>query len=277
MGEPYDVEVVVLDELKDSITFGARFDVFADAYKSVTHGCGALIDVVIALGNVADDVVREMAFFQYVGVGPVVGDWVVGHDNIGRYLTVEAGSAFYHGPRTNGAALVADDVGGEYYIIGDEDIAGEFDAVAEHAPVSDFAVMADMCLSHDEVVASYFGETVLMDGTVDDYVFVNFVVVADAEERLFAVPAKILRVSAYYGTLENFVVLANDCVMEHGGVRPNLAVIADYGVMVDECEGIYLDIIAEFGRRVYESEGVDYVGHILFVRSFVRVVERVLE
>ena len=139
---------------------------------------------------------------------------------------------------------------------------------AEYAPVADRAVVADVGLGHDEVVAADFGVALLVDGAVDDDVLVDLVVVADAEEGLFAVPAEVLRVGAYHGTLEDLVVMAEDGVVEHGGVGADLAVVADDGVAVDEGESVDLDVVAELGGRVYECHGVNDVGHrILLVEG----------
>ena len=73
-------------------------------------------------------------------------------------------------------------------------VAGNHHAVAEHCLALDVAVMTYVGLCRDKAVVAYRGSACGAYATVDDYVFTDYIVVADGAIGLFAFPAEVLRV-----------------------------------------------------------------------------------
>ena len=146
--------------------------------------------------------------------------------------------------------LVEDDGVGEHRARVDADVAGKLDAVAEDAFVGYRAVVADVRLGHDEAFVADAGGTALVDAAVDDDMLADGDFVAGDAVGAGALPAEILRVGADDGTLVNFVVGAEACAAENGGVRHYFAAVADLDILVDVCEGVDCDVFADFCRRV---------------------------
>lgn len=111
--------------------------------------------------------------------------------------------------------LVEDNGVGEHRAGVYTDVTGELDGVAEDAFVGYGAVVADVCLGHDEAFVADAGGAALVDAAVDDDVFADGDLVAGDAVGLGAFPAEVLRVGADNGTLINFVVCSEACAAEN--------------------------------------------------------------
>ena len=100
--------------------------------------------------------------------------------------------------------------------------------------IADRAIVGDVRVSHDEVVAADAGETSAFDGTaIDGDEFANDVVVADFEARGLAVVADILRSEADGRKREESIMVADFRGTVNGNVRDQFAGFAEFDVCTD--------------------------------------------
>ena len=100
--------------------------------------------------------------------------------------------------------------------------------------VTNRAVVSDVGVSHDEVVAAYAGEASAFDGAaVDGDELANDIVVADFETRGLALIADILWRQTYGGKRKELIMAADLRGAVYGDVRDQLAGFAEFDVCTD--------------------------------------------
>jgi hypothetical protein len=116
----------------------------------------------------------------------------------------------------------------------DDDVAAQGRGVGHDYVVADRAVVSDMGVSHDEVVAADASEASALDGTaIDGDELANDVVVANFEPRGLAVVADILRSKADGGKRKEVIMSSDFRGTIDGDVGDQFAGFAEFHVCAD--------------------------------------------
>ncbi len=128
--------------------------------------------------------------------------------------------------------------------------ACERNAVAYHRASLYEAVVAYVCVGHNEAVVAYYGGSCRAYASVYDHMLSYHVVVADGAVGLLTFPSEILRVGTDYCALVDFVVLSHARAVHYACVGHYLAIVAYLDICIDVSEWMDGDIVANLCRRV---------------------------
>ena len=252
-----DLVFMSADERHYGIAFRSRIHVGFDAAQGVERRGARLVEVTVALGYVVDCFLAELSLAQDEGIDAEVGDGVVRHDDVRRYVAGHAASALDEYPVSEFHALMHDGGARKDCEVADLDRTCDLYGVAQHHVVADLAVMANVGLSHDEAVIADAGSFILIDAPVDDNMFTDDVVVADGDERGLSFPSEVLWRGGYDTTLEELVVLADACAVQNRDMRAHYTTVADNCVLVDVGESHNRDIVADLCFGMHVGKGTD--------------------
>lgn len=198
-----------------------------DGFSDCISGC------IVQLGSSEPDGIRSL-------------DAIVLEQAEWRYVLGDAVAAADHGEASDSDVLV------DHHPCGDEGIVADFYASAQEGCVGDDDIVADLAIvpqvreCHQEDIVSDDGGAVFLGSPVDGHVFADRAVLADLKEAFFIVVVEILRRISEYGTGVDLCVFADGCVSCDVGVRPDLAVVSDDDIFVNDGEWSDGDIGADF-------------------------------
>ena len=149
-------------------------------------------------------------------------------------------------------------------------VARDFSSISEDTVVAHLGVVRDVRTLHEEVVVADDRLAPIVCGTVDDHILTDDVVVSDDTLALLAPELEILGQRPDYGTLMDFVVVADTRAIEDAREREDDAVVADDHIALDIGEGEYLAVVSDNGSWVDFGPWTYITWHILFRIKFVR-------
>lgn len=134
-------------------------------------------------------------------------------------------------------------------------------SVADYAMVGDVAVVADVALSHKEILVAYGSFTTFVDRAVNYHMLADSVSVANLHGRLLAIPAEVLRIGGNHATVIYLVVLTYTRTVKNARVRSDNAVVAYYNVGLYRYERAYGDVVAKTCIGMHTCQGAYIVCH----------------
>ena len=132
-------------------------------------------------------------------------------------------------------------------------LAGDAHIAHEDAVVADAAVVRDVHVRHNQGVAADLGHALAarLGAAVDGGALADGDVVANLHIGHFALKLQILRHGAHDGSRENLTAAAHSHIRVDGRVRMNLAVVADYDIVIDEGVWAYFNVFAQLRVGAY--------------------------
>src|SRR6185369_1439786 len=118
------------------------------------------------------------------------------------------------------------------------DMSCECDLVGEDVVVADHAVVRHVHADHEKVARSDASRLTFAVGPVKSAILPNDVVVADFEITRLAFELHILRLTADYGVFKDTISGPEARVLLDDGVGPDLAIWANFDVVLDDCCGM---------------------------------------
>src|SRR5690606_25972626 len=151
-----------------------------------------------------------------------------------------------HGPGADVAELMNSGVAAENDAIPHMHVAGDGRVVGHDDVVTDDAIMGDMYIGHQQVVAADGGHaTVLHGAPMQGAAFANDIVVADDQPGRLTMVFLVLAILADGGELENPVALADGRRPTDHHVRSNDRSRTNLDIRPDQGPGADLDVISQ--------------------------------
>jgi len=144
-------------------------------------------------------------------------------------------------------------------VVLDDDVSRQRDLVREYVVVADNAVVSNVNADHQKIAGSDAGDLVFPVRPVQRAKLPNDVVVADFEVTALAAKLHVLRFAADNGVLENAISGAQPGITLNDGVGADIAVWADFDVILDNCCGMYRHL------QGFEDNRVLWILQILFM------------
>ena len=161
---------------------------------------------------------------------------------------------------SNAAELVDRAEGADLGVIFDGDVAGESGAVDENGVIADEAIVGDVRVGHDQVMAADAGDGAAFDrAAIDRTEFAEFIFVADFEGNALAPVSEVLRVAADDGERIHMIFLAEARRPLNYRVMIEAAAVAEFDLVANHCVGADGYVRAEFRGRRDDSARVNVI------------------
>src|ERR1700678_297954 len=120
-------------------------------------------------------------------------------------------------------------------VVFDGDVTRQSGAIHENRVVTDEAIVGDVSVRHDEVVAAYPGDAAALHGAaIHGRKFPEVIFVADFERDPFAFVGDVLRLAADDGERVDAIFFAETSRTLHYSVRIEATTFAEFYVVADD-------------------------------------------
>src|SRR6185369_6565659 len=166
------------------------------------------------------------------------------------------------GMAADAAELVHRGEGADARVVVHLDVTGQGGVVGEDRAAPHLAVVRDVGVDHEEVVAADAGDAAPLRSTaVHGTSFTELVAIADLDGDPLAAELQVLRLEADAGVGEDAVLAADSGRPFDLGSRGDLGAFADLDLGTDDGERTDADAVGEHGARVHDGERMDLRAH----------------
>ena len=169
------------------------------------------------------------------------------------YILAGSRTTLHHHISANATELVHQHNSRDDSIVINNHFACQFGGIAHNDAITKHAVVSDVSIFHDEVVAAHDGFTLAGCSAMDGHILPNLIVVTYFHRRFFALEFQVLRHSSNHCTREQRVSISHPCARKQCHTVHQHIVITYGHILVDETERTNLTIITNLCFRVDKS------------------------
>src|SRR5690606_12551924 len=255
-----DATAGCLDRVSEQRHFGDHFGITSQFGKCLLDGKPLAVDDLVGVTQGGDGLGTETPTAHAFEIHAARRCRIAKHRNKGRYILADSGAHAGKAEGADMAVLVHQRIAGKDRPIADMHVTGKRRVVDQNAVVGNDAVMANMCIGHDQVVITDGGfSTVLHGAPVDGHPFPDHVVIADHQTRRLTLVFEIRRILTYRRKLVDAVVSTYTSRPLDDYVGCNHRTLADLDVRADDRPGSDLNVVGQpcgridDGARVYQA------------------------
>ena len=186
-----DAALGILHEVDDVLDFGSDFHVLADFLDAFLQHA-LRIEQAIGLVDALDGLVAESAAAKAYQVDAREADGLLAGNHVGRNVLTGAAAALEHDVSAHAAELVEQAGGRDDGKVVDNHLAGKLRGVADDAAVANHAVVTDVHVLHQQVVAAHDGLSLRGRAAADGHILTDGVVVANLGRGVLALELQVL-------------------------------------------------------------------------------------
>ena len=234
-----------LYEVDNVLNLRCLWEDFLDLLQGIGACAGALVDDAVSLVDVLNGLCREAATPQADEVDACIADGLLACNDERRNVLREAAASLNHDVGADVAELMAEHDSRNDGVVVDGDLACKLRGVADDAMVSHHAVVGDVHVLHEQIVAAHDGCSLRSRTTRDGDVLANGVVVANLAGGDFALELQVLRFCRNACAREYFVPVTDSRTLIDGDAILKHVVVADDDIAVDVTERADDVVVAE--------------------------------